>query len=242
MAYRFDDYSFERFVDETEAVATDTALFGALDRATGHLGYERVYFSVLADPKLPPSIHQNGLHIRDLEQWSDFYTQNYARIDPVLRAIRAGAGTFAWDTLPQRMALSAAQNTFLGQMKDIGLHHGVAIGLGYGNAAIGVSTGDAQTVPHANLALLAAIGTQFYRSFRRLHSYRTSSDTEPLTPAERDVLAWLGAGKTDEEIGMILSIRSSTVDSHLRSIFRKLDASNRVTAVLNGIRAGYLSL
>ncbi len=241
----FQDYSFETFVDETETLQTDAALFSALDRATGRLGFERVIFSVFADPVLPAYVHHIGVHRHNLDQWDAFYAQkNHARIDPVAQALRTGAGAFAWEGMTAWRHLSRAQIDFLQGMKDIGVHHGVAVPLGNRTAVLGVSTVDVQAHPHMNLPLLSAIGTQFYRSFRRLNGTVLAGpgDMQPLTPTEREILCWLRDGRTDEDIGRALSISSSTVDSHLRNIFRKLKASNRLTAVLNGIRAGYVSL
>ena len=61
-----------------------------------------------------------------------------------------------------------------------------------------------------------------------------------LSPRETEVLTWIAAGKTDEEIAVILGISRNTVDTHMRHVFRKLDATNRVTAVVAGLTHGYI--
>jgi DNA-binding NarL/FixJ family response regulator len=52
-----------------------------------------------------------------------------------------------------------------------------------------------------------------------------------LTQREVDVLAALVEGLTDKQIGRRLFLSESTVKTHLRSIYRRLRASNRAQAV-----------
>ncbi len=52
-----------------------------------------------------------------------------------------------------------------------------------------------------------------------------------LSERERQIMAWVAQGKTNPEIGCILSISEFTVKNHLKSIFSKLDVTNRAQAV-----------
>ncbi|HEY8384789.1 MAG TPA: response regulator [Porticoccaceae bacterium] len=51
-----------------------------------------------------------------------------------------------------------------------------------------------------------------------------------LTEREAEVLLWLAKGKTNGEIGLILSISPRTVNKHLEQVFRKLGVENRTAA------------
>ena len=51
-----------------------------------------------------------------------------------------------------------------------------------------------------------------------------------LTPREKEVLALLGSGNTDRDIGQHLSLSASTVGHHVHRILRKLNLKNRVQA------------
>ena len=53
---------------------------------------------------------------------------------------------------------------------------------------------------------------------------------EPLTAAEMQVLRLICADKSNAEIGEILSIRVSTVKSHVSSVLSKLDVKRRAEA------------
>lgn len=52
-----------------------------------------------------------------------------------------------------------------------------------------------------------------------------------LSPRELEILEWVGKGKTNQEIALILDISPYTVKNHLQHIFRKLDVLNRAQAV-----------
>lgn len=52
-----------------------------------------------------------------------------------------------------------------------------------------------------------------------------------LSERERQIMQWVAMGKTNPEIGCILSISEFTVKNHMKSIFGKLDVANRAQAV-----------
>lgn len=52
-----------------------------------------------------------------------------------------------------------------------------------------------------------------------------------LSERERQIMTWVAMGKTNPEIGCILRISEFTVKNHMKSIFSKLDVSNRAQAV-----------
>jgi transcriptional regulator EpsA len=56
-------------------------------------------------------------------------------------------------------------------------------------------------------------------------------DLGGLSEREHEILHWVKSGKTNFEIGMILTISPNTVKNHLKRIFQKLDVSCRAQAV-----------
>jgi transcriptional regulator EpsA len=52
-----------------------------------------------------------------------------------------------------------------------------------------------------------------------------------LTPRELEILRWIAIGKSNFEVGAILSISPLTVKNHVQKILRKLNAVNRTQAV-----------
>ncbi|ARO86565.1 transcriptional regulator EpsA [Nitrosospira lacus] len=57
------------------------------------------------------------------------------------------------------------------------------------------------------------------------------SEDYGLSERESEIMNWVKMGKTNAEIGSILSISAFTVKNHLQHIFKKLDVYNRMQAV-----------
>src|SRR4029077_4140334 len=89
---------------------------------------------------------------------------------------------------------------------------------------------------------------------RRVHSGETvipptlvtkltaSLTAEPVTDRELEVLAQLARGSSNKEISATLNISESTVKSHLRSIFTKLNVLRRTEAIATASRQGLVKI
>jgi transcriptional regulator EpsA len=53
----------------------------------------------------------------------------------------------------------------------------------------------------------------------------------PLSARETEIIGWLRAGKSNDEMGRILGISALTVKNHLQRIYRTLGVSNRAHAL-----------
>lgn len=61
---------------------------------------------------------------------------------------------------------------------------------------------------------------------------------EPLTEREEQILKLLAEGKSNRAIGEVLHITESTVKSHMKSLFVKLDVTSRAEAISLAARRG----
>ncbi|HGY10420.1 MAG TPA: response regulator transcription factor [Oceanithermus profundus] len=61
-----------------------------------------------------------------------------------------------------------------------------------------------------------------------------------LTPREREVLDLLARGLTAREMGDILGLKPDTVRDYLKRLYGKLDAGNRIEALEQARRLGFL--
>lgn len=59
-----------------------------------------------------------------------------------------------------------------------------------------------------------------------------------MTAREREVLRLLASGRTNKEIASLLFISEKTVKSHVHGIFRKLNVTRRLQAILYAIHRG----
>jgi DNA-binding CsgD family transcriptional regulator len=93
------------------------------------------------------------------------------------------------------------------------------------------------------LDLIAAYCQQFYMSFKRVGAPRSKPQpiVASLSPKEEEILLWVAAGRSDDQIAATLNISANTVDTHLRHIFQKLEVNNRVGAVVKAIMAGLIN-
>lgn len=66
--------------------------------------------------------------------------------------------------------------------------------------------------------------------------------SESLTARELEVLSMLARGKSNKEIGMNLYISETTVKSHLRSIFTKLNVLSRTEAITVATQRGLIQV
>jgi two-component system NarL family response regulator len=112
-------------------------------------------------------------------------------------------------------------------------------------------------------ALQAGAGGYLLKSSPRdelLHAVRTVASGERYLPArvaarlaerisgdepsarELEVLRLIGQGKSNKEIGVVLSIAEDTVKRHVSSLLLKLRVHDRAQATAEGIRRGFIHL
>lgn len=89
------------------------------------------------------------------------------------------------------------------------------------------------------------ISTEFMARLTHLQGlesekFMTVKPIPELSPRELDCLHWVARGKTNAEIGVILSISENTVRFHMKNLFQKLDVRTRSDAVRTGLRHGLL--
>ena len=67
----------------------------------------------------------------------------------------------------------------------------------------------------------------------------SQTSENPLSSRELEILQWVSQGKTNYEIGIILSISAYTVKNHISNILSKLQVSNRAQALEKCMTLGY---
>lgn len=225
---------------------TDEDLLAAFRRNAAIFDYDWVILSVIVDPDLPQDCHGRGVLSHFPPYFRTFYANNDCiRYDPILKAALKRKNAFAWEQLEAAPTLTPRQVAFLAMVKTHRMHQGVAVPLrvtGTLNAIAGFARSRPNPDEPEPLGPLTVLAQTVYEAYKSIHRKDASIATEraPLSSKERDILNWVAGGKTDDEIAAILSISPNTVDSHMRNIYRKLNAHSRVTAVVAGIRQGHI--
>jgi DNA-binding CsgD family transcriptional regulator len=112
----------------------------------------------------------------------------------------------------------------------------------------------ANVLPGRHLLILSATDArsdevevpQRTRPDLQARSHRVNSDARfgrgGPTPREREVLALLAAGATDEQIAEMLELSPATVQTHVRNAKAKLGARTRAQAVAMALQHGMISV
>lgn len=88
----------------------------------------------------------------------------------------------------------------------------------------------------------AVVGGQRYLHPEVAHDIAVNAIAEPLSEREIDVLRRVAQGAANKEIARALSLSEDTVKGHMRSIFSKLDVTDRTQAVTVAHRRGIIAL
>lgn len=67
-------------------------------------------------------------------------------------------------------------------------------------------------------------------------------EVKPLSEREKEILQLIAKGVSNSEAARMLSVSKATIRTHLEHIYRKLEVTNRVEAVTEGIRKGLISV
>lgn len=82
---------------------------------------------------------------------------------------------------------------------------------------------------HENM--MEQLMVQVHRLVYRIEPPPVRVNALDLTRSEKEIMDWVGMGKSNWEIAQILGRSEWTIKTHLRNIFRKLDVTSRTSAV-----------
>jgi DNA-binding NarL/FixJ family response regulator len=71
---------------------------------------------------------------------------------------------------------------------------------------------------------------------------REEPATRPLTEREIEILRLIAKGLSNNEAARVLTLSKATVRTHLEHIYEKLEVTNRVEAVTEGLRKGLIEM
>ena len=91
-------------------------------------------------------------------------------------------------------------------------------------------------------AVIAVMGHHSYRSPSLRSGQLPYLSCPRLTPREYEVLDLLASGLTDREIAEQLVVSEETARTYTKRLLKVLEVSNRVQAVLKGMRCGMIQL
>lgn len=176
------------------------------------------------------------------DEWGERYFNNgYISVDPTIAHVIGSDSPLNWSDISNQT--HETSNNVIHEAKEFGLTQGITIPqASLDGLKIGISfSGSRLDIDNPRIStVLTVIGSYSVGTSLRLSSRKQRSNPIHLTPREREILQWVGAGKTSFEIGIILSISSATVEKHIRSTMQKIGANNRPHVIAEAMRIGLL--
>lgn len=216
-----------------------------LIQVTSAFGLDRLVAGTQPDPRASTKKQMEHVILSGWpEGWMERYAANkYARIDPIVRHVKSSLNPFHWQEASAGLEKADPGSLFMNEAREFGLGAGIAIPLVTmdGTMALVSLGGERPEIPPLAMGMLSLVST--YAIARALHlgAVMPRSGSENLTRRETECIRWAAEGKSEWEISMILGISEHTSEKHLLNAKSKLGAVNRVQAVAEAIRRGYIT-
>jgi LuxR family quorum sensing-dependent transcriptional regulator len=231
------------FIEGLDRLATPDAVMDAMERSLSRFGFENFIMTGLPGPR--ERFEQAVLLRKWPDGWFEIYTtEDYVRVDPIIRHCRNTVQPFEWQEAPiDEQAIPRAVEV-MNRAVDYRMKHGFCLpvhGINGYEACLSMSGTNldlsSRTKPALHLMSMYA--------FERIRSHVNPvcvAQSRPLTSREREMLVWAAAGKSAADTGDILGITERTVTAHIVSACQKLQATNKTQAVARALQYRIISI
>jgi len=174
-----------------------------------------------------------------------YVAQNYAAIDPIIDRAYSQPTPVYWD---EALFDTPARRTMWEEAAHFGVGAGVTVPVAGGPNEIAILSAAGSLRPGKPPATPAIVG-QLYLIAAQMHAairpvltagQPAESADEALSAREKECLGWWAAGKTAEDIAVLLTVSARTVRFHLENVKRKLGARNRADALSKAVEMGLI--
>lgn len=191
-----------------------------------------------------PSDDQTLTSIGFDRRWERAYRQTLYTIDPLPKVAIKLRSPFRWGKIADLRRLSPNEQRYMTFLDKCGMGDGwafplVGCGVRFGLVGLGGHP-DLDSVSNKSVIELSLMAQSAFMQYCRIEFPNFSPEND-LSARELDVLHWLTQGKSNNDIGSILSISPATVDTYVRRIFKKLKVTDRVSAAMSAVHRGYIS-
>lgn len=234
------------YINRVQKAPTVEQVCAELLSVTSKFGLNALLAGTVPDPNTPLAEQKRhvllcGWPVGWLER---YMARNYVDHDPVVCHMKRSPGSFKWTEANEVLADDPSSLEVIGDAGSFDLRDGYAFPLlTLDGTAVMVSLGGPQfeSSPE-NLSVLSLVSTYAVGRAMQLSVAENAKDTRSrLTDREAECLRWAAVGKSEWEISQILGISEHTSEKHLLNAKAKLGAINRVQAVAEAIRLGYIS-
>ena len=224
---RFADLSLERLIEQqsqrVRAARSGIEILDHTRAAARELGFNRIAI-VHAQWFIRPGSRLIFLH--NFDEWGDiFIARRYFVHDPALLLSQRCNRPFTWAEMLRRLGPHPMRTRIIGEARRHGLRVGFTVPVAVPGEPAGCCTfaTDAAELPClAYRCAAAAIAEEAFEEARRLHGYPVPLDESAphLSPRLLECLRWAVVGRTDEQIGLIMGARVTTIRSYMAVLRR----------------------
>lgn len=172
-----------------------------------------------------------------------YFERNYAKIDPVISEAKRNPQLFLWNEILVDRSVTRKQQRIFQEAADFSLNEGICIPI-YGprcrTAFVTLAGAKIDLDPLAR-ATVHFMALYTYNRLTNLAGEKPPRIAQ-LTAREAECLCWAARGKTDWEIGEILSISERTAHWYIESAKSKIGVSTRIQAVVAALSDGAIRI
>jgi len=214
-------------------------LAAAVQNAVSDRGIVNVVAAFVPPPQSTPEEQIcNVLFTNWPEAWIETYVEKgYASVDPAVKRVKNLEPIFLWSDFVQKGEITESEKYVMDHAKDHQLKDGWSTSLMSLDGRVACFSFAGQNIDRSPdiRGMLNFVASLAFARAIEIKSGKVPAPAE-LTAREQEVLKWLGEGKTDWEIGMILGLSEKTIEKHMRNIRIKLSAVNRHHALAEAFR------
>lgn len=224
-------------IEDAEAVETAEELDALFQPVCAKLGCTHIgAFSVKAPNGQLVGGYQCGTTDQD---WAEHYVaQRHFERDGIVLLLPTTLDVMVWSDLLRSTEFANESKRVFREARSFGLKGGLVLPQHYLNGAVGatiLTSPDRISQSRRERSAIKILASYYGAVVRRLKAPQTLPGDVRLTPRQRECLLWVRAGKTDWEIGKILSLSEHTVADYIDAARKRLGVRNRTQAVIEAI-------
>lgn len=206
-------------------------------------GIDHIIASTIPAPGVSRSAQRNLVLFESVPpDWKKIYfARGYVYVDPIVRETLNRSTGFRWSDPDLGRYDGEASAQVMNQASDLGLRDGFTVPMTtLEQERGGISfVGERLEIAPVHRGMLTLVASYMFGQALMAQG-SAGARVRALTPREREALQWAAEGKTDWEIGELMTISEHGVDYHLRAARAKLGAVSRAQAVAEALRRGFI--
>lgn len=201
----------------------------------------------LADlPRPDESLRETIVYDNWPDAWRQRYlVKDYIRRDPAVLHMGKTVDPFTWSEALMLGDYSRNDQNIVHEASEFKMAEGFVVPLlsAWSGPAVITMAGEHLDLSREDKAHVHLAAIYCHARIRALsRTKRRDLKLPPLSKRERECLRWAAAGKSDWEIGEILSISEQTASAHLERVKMKYGVGTRAQAVVFALRTGAIKL